>query len=186
MSWRGTLVLVLLVLALVSGWAAWQQRATPLVEAEGPMRSDYVLHDFELTALGSEGTEAFTLRAPLLEQHPQDRTIRIDTPLFLLPDGEGGYWEVRSRTAMVTADHDEMHLHDDVLAEGTNNSGQPVTMETQRLNIYPDTRTATSEERVTIEQPGSTIQGRGMEVDLASKRYEFHSEVRSRYVPSRR
>lgn len=186
MSWRATLVLVLLVAALISGWAAWQQRASPLVEAEGPMRSDYVLHDFELTALSSEGTEAFTLRAPLLEQHPQDRTIQIDTPLFLLPDGDGGYWEVRSRSAMVTADHDEMHLLGDVLAEGTNNAGQPVTLETQRLNIYPDTRTATSAERVTIEQPGSTIQGRGMEVDLASKRYEFKSEVRSRYVPSHR
>src|SRR5690606_39659019 len=96
MNWRTGLVLVLLVAALVSGWSAWRQRAAPVVEAQGPMRSDYILHDFELTALSGEGSEAFTLRAPLLEQHPQDRTIRIDTPLFLLPDGEGGYWEVRS------------------------------------------------------------------------------------------
>ncbi len=186
MSWRTGLVVVLLLAALVSGWSAWRQRAAPVAEAEGPMRSDYVLHDFELTALDGGGAEAFTLRAPLLEQHPQDRTIQIDTPLFLLPDGEGGYWEVRSQTALVTAGHDELHLRDDVLAEGTNNAGQPVVMQTQRLDIFPDTRIATSEERVTIEQPGSTIQGRGMEVDLASKRYEFHSEVKSRYVPSRR
>ncbi|AOH36289.1 MAG: LPS export ABC transporter periplasmic protein LptC [Gammaproteobacteria bacterium] len=186
MSWRAALVLVLLVAALVTAWSAWRQRATPLVESDGPARSDYVLHDFELTALGDEGTESFTLRAPLLEQHPQDRTIRIDTPLFLLPDGDGDYWEVRSRTALVTADHDELHLREDVRAEGTNNAGQPVTMQTERLDIYPDTRVAQSDERVTIEQPGSTIQGRGMEVDLASKRYEFHSEVKSRYVPSRR
>lgn len=186
MNWRTGLVLVLLVAALVSGWSAWRQRAAPVVEAEGPMRSDYILHDFELTALSGEGSEAFTLRAPLLEQHPQDRTIRIDTPLFLVPDGAGDYWEVRSRTAVVTADHDELRLHDDVVAEGTNNAGRPVTMQTQRLDIFPETRIATSEERVTIEQPGSTIQGRGMEVDLASKRYEFHSDVRSRYVPSRR
>lgn len=186
MNWRVGLGAVLLVAALVSGWSAWKQRAAPVLEADGPMRSDYILHDFELTALSGEGTEAFTLRAPLLEQHPQERTIQIETPLFLLPDGEGEYWEVRSRTALVTADHDEMRLHDDVRAEGTNNAGQPVTMDTEQLNIYPDTRTADSAELVTIEQPGSTIQGRGMELDLASKRYEFHSEVKSRYVPSRR
>lgn len=186
MNWRIGLGAVLLLAALVTGWSAWNQRATPVLEADGQVRSDYILHDFELIALSGEGIEAFTLRAPLLEQHPQERTIQIDTPLFLLPDGNGEYWEVRSQTALVTAEHDEMRLHDDVRAEGTNNTGQPVTLDTEQLNIFPDTRTANSAELVTIEQPGSTIQGRGMEVDLVSKRYEFHSEVKSRYVPSRR
>lgn len=186
MNWRIGLGAVLLLAALVTGWSAWNQRATPVLEADGQVRSDYILHDFELIALSGEGIEAFTLRAPLLEQHPQERTIQIDTPLFLLPDGNGEYWEVRSQTALVTAEHDEMRLHDDVRAEGTNNTGQPVTLDTEQLNIFPDTRTANSAELVTIEQPGSTIQGRGMEVDLVSKRYEFQSEVKSRYVPSRR
>lgn len=186
MNWRVVLVVALLLGALLSGWSAWQQRAAPTVQAGGPERSDFILHDFELIALSGEGVEAFTLRAPLLEQHPQDRTIEVSTPLFLVPDGHGEYWEIRSRYALVTADHDEMRLHDDVRAEGTGNSGQPVTMNTEQLNVFPDARLASTDERVTIEQPGSTIQGRGMEVDLASKRYEFESEVRSRYVPTRR
>ena len=186
MNWRVALVIALLLGALVSGWSAWQQRAEPTVDADGPAHSDFILHDFELVALSGEGVEAFTLRAPLLEQHPRDRTIEVATPLFLVPDGEGEYWEIRSGYALVTADHDEMRLHEDVRAQGTGNAGQPVTMNTEQLNVFPDTRFASTDERVTIEQPGSTIQGRGMEVDLASKRYEFESEVRSRYVPTPR
>ena len=186
MSWRGVLVALLLVGALVSGWSAWQQRADPALEADGPMRSDFILHDFEIVALSGEGVEAFTLRAPLLEQHPQDRTIEVATPLFLIPDGHGEYWEVRSRNAFVTADHDEVRLREDVVAEGTGGNGQPVTMNTEQLNVFPETRVADTDERVTVEQPGSTIQGRGMDIDLSSKRYEFHSEVKSRYVPTRR
>lgn len=186
MSWRVALAAMLLLAALVSGWSAWQQRAEPAVATPGPMRSDYILHDFELTALSGEGNEAFTLRAPLLEQHPQDRTIQISTPLFLVPDGHGNYWEIRSRDALVTAEHDELRLRENVQMEGTGGSGQPVTMNTEQLNVFPETRIARTDERVTVQQPGSTIQGRGMDVDLSSKRYELRSEVKSRYVPTRR
>src|SRR5690606_27885901 len=113
-NWRGLLVVVLLVAALVSGWSAWHQRAEPTVNGDGQARSDFILHDFEIIALSGEGEEAFTLRAPLLEQHPQDRTIEVETPLFLIPDGQGEYWEVRSRDAFVTANHDEIRLREDV------------------------------------------------------------------------
>lgn len=186
MSWRVTLAVVLLLAALVSGWSAWRQRAEPAVADTGPMRSDYILHDFELTALSGEGNEAFTLRAPLLEQDPRDRTIQISTPLFLVPDGHGEYWEIRSRNALVTAGHDELRLREDVRMEGTGRNGLPVTMNTEQLNVFPDTRIARTDDRVTVQQPGSTIQGRGMDVDLSSKRYELRAEVKSRYVPTRR
>lgn len=186
MNWRIALAAILLLAALVSGWTAWRQRAEPAAEAPGPMRSDYILHDFELTALSGEGQEAFTLRAPLLEQDPRDRTIRISTPLFLVPDGQGEYWEIRSRSALVTAEHDELRLREDVRMEGTGGGGVPVTLDTEQLNVFPESRTARTDERVTVQQPGSTIQGRGLDVDLSSKRYELRSEVRSRYVPTRR
>lgn len=186
MSWRAVLVVVLVLAAAVSGWSVWRQRAEPTVDAIGPMRSDFILHDFELTALSREGNEAFTLRAPLLEQHPQDRTIAVQTPLFLIPDGRGGYWNVRSRDALVTASHDEMRLQGNVVAEGTGAGGQAVTMNTEQLNVFPDARNASTGEVVTVQQPGSTIRGRGMDVDLSTKHYVLHSEVKSRYDPTRR
>lgn len=186
MSWRTLLVIVLVLAAAITGWSAWHQRAEPTVDAAGPLRSDFILHDFELTALTREGNEAFTLRAPLLEQDPQDRTITVETPLFLIPDGRGDYWDVRSRDALVTANHDEMRLRGDVIAEGTGASGQAVTMDTEQLNVFPDSRTASTGEVVTVQQPGSTIRGRGMDVDLSTKRYVLHSEVKSRYDPTRR
>ena len=52
-------------------------------------------------------------------------------------------------------------------------------MNTEQLNIYPDTNRTTSRAVVTITQPGSILRGRGLEADLATKRYELQSEVRS-------
>lgn len=185
MNWRLALTLVLLVAAVVSGWSAWRQRADDTA-APAQSRSDYVLHDFELTALSTEGIESFTLRAPLLEQHPEDRTIALETPLFLLPDRDGRYWEARSKTGLVSAEHDEVQLRGDVRVTSPEGDPRAVTMNTEQLNLYPETDIARSDVLVTVEQPGSTIQGRGLEVDLASKRYTFKSQVKQRYVPTRR
>ena len=86
MNWRGVLTLVLLVAAVATGWAVWRQRTPEPVAAVADARPDYVLHDFELVALDKLGKEAFLLRAPELSRDPDDRTLTIATPLFLIPD----------------------------------------------------------------------------------------------------
>lgn len=186
MTWKAWLTLVLSVLAIVTGWSAWLQRADPERPAIGPARSDYVLRDFEMTALNQEGLESFTLRAPLLEQDPGDRTIAIQTPLFFVPETEGGHWQARSETGWVSADHDELRLEGDVRMTSPAEGGRDIALATERMTILPEPNLARSDELVTVQQPGSRIEGRGMEVDLTSRRYQFFSEVKQRYEPRRR
>ena len=186
MNWRAILTVVLLLGALVTGWSVWRQHTERATTRVTGGRSDYVLHQFELVALdGTTGKEAFTLRAPILQRNPCDRTMSLTTPLFLVPDGEGHYWEVRSRTGWVNADGNEVRLRGDVRAHSPPEAAQPVTMNTEQLNIFPDSNRTTSRAVVTITQPGSILRGRGLEANLATKRYELQSEVRSRYAPSR-
>lgn len=186
MSWRVVLTLVLLAGAIVSGWSVWRQNAEHAVTTTTGGRSDYVLHDFELVALdGTTGKEAFTLRAPILQRNPGDRTMSLTTPLFLVPDDAGHYWEVRSRTGWVNSEGNEVRLLGDVRAKSPPEASSPLTMNTEQLNIYPETNRTTSRAVVTITQPGSILRGRGLEANLATKRYELLSEVRSRYAPTR-
>ena len=56
-------------------------------------------------------------------------------------------------------------------------------MATEELNVFPQQDRASSPGVVTITQPGSILRGRGLETNLASKRYELKSQVHSRYVP---
>lgn len=184
MSWRGGLTLMLLAAAILSGWSAWRQhhRETTLVAAS--QRSDYLLHDFELIALDKLGKEAFTLRAPKLARNPGDKTMALDTPLFLLPDKQGHHWEVRSKTGWVGADNQEVRLRGDVIAKSPVEDGREIWMNTEQLNVFPDSHRASSSDLVTVTQPGSTMSGHGMQVNLASKRYQLLSQVKHRYVPS--
>lgn len=186
MSWRGPVILLLLLGALVSGWAVWKHRRPPPVVGTASDRPDYVLHDFELISLDSEGKESFTLRAPRLERRPDDATMSLTTPVFKVPDGSGKYWDIRAKQGWVSADQKEIRMIGEVKANSPADDLRPITMNTGRLNVFPRQNRAATDDVVTIVQPGSILRGRGFAVSTATKRYVFRSEVQSRYVTVRR
>lgn len=189
MSWRALLTLGLLVAALASGWSIWTHRQARPVVAGAQARSDYTLHDFELVVLDKQGQESFTLRAPELTRNPGDRTMALATPTFLIPgtkgNGEDG-WQVRSRTAWVSAGAEELRLRGDVQATTAGDNARPVVMRTEQLNVFPDAKRATSRSAVTVTRPGSILRGQDMTALLDSKHVTFASNVKVRYVPSGR
>ena len=186
MSWRAIVILLLSIGALAAGWAVWREQRPPPIQEAADHRPDYVLHDFELTSLDSEGKESFTLRAPHLERRPDDATMSMATPLFLIPDAEGKHWEVRSKQGWVSADQSEIRLTGEVKANSPTATVRPVTMNTETLRVYPRRNHAETDDVMTIVQPGSILSGRGFAVSTATKKYVFRSEVKTRYVPARR
>lgn len=186
MSWRAALVLVLLAGALVSGWSAWIQRDETDEVVDGPVRSGYVLHDFELVTLNAEGRESFSLKAPELRQTPGARTMELTTPLFLMPDHHGSHWEVRSKSGWVNEDSDEIRLRGDVVAISPMGASRPTTVNTEELDVFPEQNLATSSVVVTTTSPGTTMRGTGMRVHLADKRVELLSKVNLSHEPNRR
>jgi lipopolysaccharide export system protein LptC len=182
MSWRGILTLVLLAGAAVSGWSVWMQRERGPEPGGGGSRSDYVLHDFELVALDEQGRESFTLRAPTMARNPDERSMAMESPVFLLPDSDRHYWKVAAHRGWVSPGGDELRLRGDVRVTSPPED-RKVAMNTEQLNVYPDRDLATSPAVVTITQPGSILRGRGLETNLASKRYTLKSQVHSRYAP---
>ncbi len=186
MTWRGPLTAVLLLAALLSGWSAWRQRAEVVAAGSATARADYVLREFELVSLGADGKEAFTLRAPELARDASDETLSLRTPLFLLPDRDGHYWEVRSQTGWIAADNSELRLRGAVNARTDAASPRRMTMETEALDVFPETNLATSPLRVEITQPGITMSGIGMRANLADNSLQFFDQVTTRYEPARR
>jgi lipopolysaccharide export system protein LptC len=185
MNWRLWLVAALLAGALLSGWFAWRGDAPAEVGQEAEARSDYILRDFEVVTLDSEGAESFSLRAPELHQTPGARTLELVTPLFLMPDQHGSRWEVRARTGWVNEKSTLVQLRGDVVADSPMGASRPTVVRTEQLDVYPEENRATSEAVVTITTPGTTMRGTGMEADLASKRIQLLSKVSLNNDPTR-
>ena len=185
MSWRVVLSTILIVAAIVIGGALWRQNATGSTSLEAG-RSDYTLHDFELVSLDSEGREAFTLRAPKLTRDPDVRTLDIATPAFAIPVRTGGNakpWDVHSAKGWVSASGDEIRLRGDVVATSIDADGQPIRMDTQQLNVFPQSNRATSPVQVVVRQPGLILNGHGMDAKLDSRVVQLQN-VKARYEKS--
>ena len=182
MNWRGVLTLILLVVAVLAGWAIIRQRASLQATGEAEARPDYILHDFEIITLKKDGSEGFTLQAPKLARTPDNHEMNIDQPTFLFPDKSGNRWRSRSATGWVNSEGNEVRLRGNVVLD--NPGGKRMTVQTEALNVYPDANRATSDQQVTITQPGATIRGRGLEAQLDTQRVTLKSEVRARYASS--
>ena len=182
MNWRAWLTAALVIIALAAGWSLWQQHPRPTAPIEGG-RADYVLEDFELVSLDALGQEAFTLRAPRLERDPAVRTLNIRTPLFVFPAKPGSAgtpWEVRSKTGWVSAKGDEIRLRGDVQATSTNDRGNPLSLASQQLNVFPNTKRATSSVAVRLRQPGLILEGHDLDAMLDTK-HVFLKDIKARY-----
>lgn len=183
MNWRGVLTLILLVIAIAAGWAIMRQRANLSASGESDARPDYVLHDFEIITLQKDGTEGFTLQAPKLARSPGNHEMNIDQPTFLFPDKQGQRWRSRSATGWVDGEGNEVRLRGNVILDNPQ-AAKSMRVETEALNVFPNANRATSDQQVTITQPGATIRGRGLEAQLDTQRVTLKSEVRARYASS--
>ena len=185
MTWRVGLTLVLLLAAIACGWSVWTHSGGG-IDAAASTSSDYVLHDFEIVSLDSQGKESFTLRGPRLQRDPGAKSMTLETPVFQVPDRSGNYWDVRAMRGLVPDDGGQLQLRGKVVATSPEQAPPPTRIETEQLNLFPRQNRATSAATVSITRPGLTMRGHGMQADFDRQQVSLLSDVRTRYVPTPR
>ncbi len=145
-----------------------------------------MLHDYEIVSLDSQGKESFTLRGPRLQRDPGAKSMTLETPLFLVPDRHGAYWDVRAQRGLVPDDGKQLQLRGQVIATSPAQTPPPTRIETEQLNLFPSENRATSTATVTLTRPGLTMRGRGLQADFDRQQVSLLSDVRTRYVPTPR
>lgn len=177
---------VLLGVAVVAGLAVWQLRPKAKAPTAGPARSDYILHDFELTSLDDAGQESFSVSAPYLERDPGGKSLSMRLPRFSFPDRKEGRWLATSNRAWVAEKGVEVRLIEKVRMTGPPSPrGERTRFETARLQIFPKQDLALSEDPVTVTRADSILQGTGLRADMKSHHIQLLANVKGRYAPRR-
>ena len=179
---RRLAVLVLALLAVLTGIAVYQLRRVPETPAfTGPPRSDYTLEAFQLVTLDASGAEAFSAEGPRLARHPFLGTLSIEQPRLRFPDSEGRVWNGRAAAATVSADAELVELRGDVLVQGPQDGANAgPALRGEQLNLYPGENRVASPGPVTLSGPGSILRGRALEADLDTRRFDL-ADVSGRY-----
>lgn len=172
--------------AAVLGLAFWQLRARAPLPPAAATRSDYILHDFDLTSLDAEGRESFSVSAPYLERDPGGRSLSMRKPRFSFPDREQGRWLATSERAWIAEKGVEVRLIEQVRFTGPPTPlGERTRFATERLQVFPKQDLALSEDPVTVTRADSILQGTGLRADMKSKRIQLLANVKGRYAPRR-
>jgi lipopolysaccharide export system protein LptC len=176
----------LLGIAIVAGIAVWQLRPKPRPPAASTARSDYILENFQLTSLDSEGKESFSVSAPYLERDPGGRSLSMRLPNFSFPDRRQGRWLATSDRAWIAEKGVEVRLIDKVHMTGPPSPrGERTRFDTAHLQIFPKQDLALSEDPVTITRADSILQGTGLRADMKSHKVSLLANVKGRYAPRR-
>lgn len=184
---RSLAAATLLAVATIASVAVWELRPEPPPLAPAPVRSDYTLENFELTALDQEGKESFSVTAPHLERDPAGKSLTLRLPQFSFPDKEGGRWLATSNSAWVAEKGVEVRLIDKVEMTGPPSPlGERAQFKTRLLNVFPKQDLALTDEQVTMTQGDSILSGTGLRADMRAHRIQLLANVKGRYAPARR
>jgi len=181
------LLAALLALAAGTEWIVWLLREQGEEPAfAGPPRSEYVLADYTLDALGNDGRRSFRLSGPRLVRRGEDGSLHAVAPRYLLIGADGATWHGTSEAAWVDRNGSLMKLQGMVELQRDGEGGiGAIDIETRDLLTRPRDGTFETPEPATIRRPGSILQGTGMRGDLDAKVLELLSDVQSTIKPAR-
>jgi lipopolysaccharide export system protein LptC len=177
---------ILVGVATVVGIAVWQLRPAARPPIPSASRSDYILHNFELTALDAQGAESFSVAAPYLERDPGGKSLSMRLPAFSFPDRKQGRWQATSNAAWIAEKGVEVRLIEQVRLVGPPSPrGERTRFDTEHLQVFPKQDLALSEDPVTVTRTDSILQGTGLRADMKSHQIQLLANVKGRYAPRR-
>lgn len=177
---------ILIGVAIVAGTALWHLRPAAKPPTASASRSDYILRDFELTALDEQGNESFSVAAPYLERDPGGKSLSMQLPAFSFPDRKNGRWQATSNSAWIAEKGVEVRLNQQVRLVGPPSPrGERTRFATEHLQVFPKQDLALSEDPVTVTRADSILQGTGLRADMKSHRIQLLANVKGRYAPPR-
>lgn len=175
-------LVLMLALALLSFWLERTARDAPVPSAPNRHDADYSAERFTITDYGDDGTPESTLSAVKMVHYPGDDTTVLAAPQLVQTRPAQPRLVLSADRGTLSRDGAEVFLHDNVLLVREPLESIPeARMRTSFLHLDRVRGMARSDREVSIEEPGRTLVGRGMEYDNAARRLTLLAQVRGRF-----
>lgn len=148
---------------------------------------DYFMADFETTRFLPGGHRHFHLSAQRLTHYPEPDHAILEQPRITIyrESGNDPPWRVRSVSARIAELPDEagqrIDFMGDVVITRQDGDGETLSIYTQFLSVYPQTRSASTDDPVFITSAGGEIRSTGMRADLSGNHIELLADIRGHY-----
>jgi len=182
------IVATLALLALIAGslFLGRQQRdaGTPAPANRPTEDLGYGARDAQLIETGADGRPRYTLNAKLIEQHPKDQSVQLQTVHMILNDADGNRWTVDAQRGDIVGDGVNIDLSGDVHVVGVlPGTEQPADITSDRLSFDTHADIVTSADPVTFSWAGRQIHSVGIVANLKDSHVQLESAVHGIFQP---
>lgn len=172
--WLGCLILLIVTLYIVSTDYTHRHDRAKIYDSFMTQTNGIKLDKF--------GKPYDQLRSPLIRHYAQKDRMTAQTPYFVFHKNHSPAW-------YVSADHGEgLQGNKIILLTGHVKIWQPpgpgsknTTFLTSKAYLFPDKSLATTNQPITIEQPGSVLHGVGLNADLKKGKIDILSQTEGMY-----
>ena len=180
-----TALLLIILLAIVSGWVFESIEISPILTKEKLRHDpDYFLKNFTATTIDNKGNPAYQIKAQHLEHYPDDDSMKLQKPLFSFYKNNIKTWTAQANEALITQNNEKIYLTGQVILKkvSPDKNIAPMLLTAGQLTIEPEKNLAYTKTKINLQKGDNTIQATGMRADMNKNRIEFLSKTRSHYV----
>lgn len=144
---------------------------------------DAWMESVDATFMNKAGQVLMKIRSPTVKHYAQDDTTHLTTPEFLLYRDHANPWRIQAGAGTATRGMDNIRLSRLVTLHYPGDAHQPVTwINTDKLTIHPEQKTADTAEQVVFTQPHLTMRGKGLHADWQTGDINLLAETRGEYA----
>lgn len=184
---KGVSLLFIILLLAVFTWYATHSvdKVMPNISLN-MVEEDTTIEGLVVRQYDDKGRLITFLETPLVKHIPQRNQHWLQTPHIILAQAKEGAWEIDAQQALSMEGGAKIILRNNVqVLQKKAEDGSESLLKTEKLIYFPKERTAMTNAEVTYQQPGSIVQSKGIEIDLAEKRVKLLHHARGTYEPKR-
>jgi len=174
---------ILLALALLSLFISSEGQGDKDDGWRKALSMAYYLEDAELRSTGPDGKEVFRILARNAAQEPDELGIKLTEVNMIYGPPTALPWDLKADRGYIPEDASVIELHENVVAVSASIDKPTTVIRTQRLDINPATREATTEARVKLDFDGRVINAKGMEANFETNDLKLLSNVSGKFLP---
>lgn len=178
-------LLVVLLLALVSGWL-WQvvERNSANLLGLPPHEPDLILNHFSAQQFSPEGLLRYTITADKMVHYPDDDSAHFEAVTLTSVQPGSPISTVRSHEAVRMAREDSVYFTGSVLATQAASGEHPATvLKTEQLTVHPDKGEGETNQPVQIESGTNVLVSNGMTYNNNTRIGDFFRAKVTWYPP---
>jgi lipopolysaccharide export system protein LptC len=163
-------LLVLAGCVTLYAWLGQQEQTKPAASNE--LAPDFIAYDLIRTSFDEDGNLTGMVRASQMSHFEQLGQIQLDQPAYTIFELHLPKWQISSRSGVLYPD-DKVVLNQDVTLDNLKSDELFQKLETPLLEYQFDQQLLLTNAGVLISGDGFAITGRGVIIDLESKKFKL-------------